>query len=95
MAKKGIEHIKTEVIKAAKQPKGKTFKRNEKIQIASFNDKKLAYSFKKKYQLKHSIIIKKYLKAEKRTTYRVIVKCTPWEAKRLINSKKFLGAHKV
>jgi rare lipoprotein A len=95
MHKKGIEKIKIEVIKAAKKPDGKVFKRIHKVQVASFYDRKLAYSFKKKHQLKNSIIIKKYIKSEKRTTYRVIVKCTPWEVKKLLNSKKFSGAYKV
>ena len=94
MAKKGVERIKTEVIKAAKQPKGKSFKRIHKVQVASFYDKKLAYSFMKKHQLKNTIIIKKYNKKEKRTAYKVIVKCTPWEAKKLLKSKKFSGAYK-
>jgi len=95
MAKKGIERIKIEVIKSAKKPKQKVLTRNEKIQVASFYDKKLAYIFKKEHQLKNSIIIEKYLKAEKRTAYKVIVKCTPWEAKKLLKSKKFSGAYKV
>jgi len=95
MAKKGIERIKTEVIKAAKQPKKKYIHRKEKVQVASFYDKKLAYSFKKKHQLKNTIIIKKYIKVEKRTSYKVIIKCTPWEAKELLKSKKFSGAYKV
>ena len=93
MEKKGVENIKIEVIKAAKKPK--IILRNEKIQVASFYDKKLAYYFKKKHKLKHSIIIKRYIKEERRTAYRVIVKCTPWEAKRLLKSKKFVGAYKV
>jgi rare lipoprotein A len=95
MAEKGIERIKIEVIKASKKPTIKVFKRSHKIQVASFYDKKLAYSFKKKHRLENSLIIKKYIKNEKKTTYRVIVKCTPWEAKKLIQSKKFTGAHKV
>ena len=95
MAEKGIERIKIEVIKAAKKPKEKVFKHVQKIQVASFYDKKLAYSFKKKHQLKNSIIIKQYIKSKKRTAYKVIVKCTPWEAKKLLQSKKFSGAYKV
>ena len=95
MAKKGIERIKTEVIKAAKKPKTKYVHRKEKVQVASFYDKKLAYSFKKKHQLKNSTIIKKYIKTEKKTTYKVIINCTPWEAKKLLKSKKFSGAYKV
>ena len=95
MEKKGVEKIKIEVIKAAKKPKGKVIPRHEKVQVASFYDEKLAYSFRKKYKLKNSIIIKKYIKEERRTAYRVIVKCTPWEAKRLLKSQKFAGAYKV
>ena len=96
MAKKGIERIKIEVIRAAKQPRNsKKFHRKEKIQVASFYSKELAYTFKKKHQLKNSIIIRKYIKKKKKSTYKVIVKCTPWEAKKLIQSKKFTGAHKV
>ena len=95
MAEKGIERIKIEVIKAAKKPKGKVFKRVQKIQIASFYKKKLAYFFIKKHQLENAIIIKKYIKAKKQTAYKVIVKCTPWEAKKLLQSKKFSGAYKV
>jgi rare lipoprotein A len=95
MDKKGVEKIKLEVIKASKKPKGKVIPRHEKIQVASFYDQKLAYSFRKKYKLKNSIIIKKYIKEERRTAYRVIVKCTPWEAKRLLKSQKFAGAYKV
>jgi len=96
MDKKGVEKIKIEVIHSAKKPKNATnFHREEKIQVASFYNKKLAYSFKKKHQLQNSIIVKKYIKSQKKSTYRVIVKCTPWEAKRLLESKKFTGAHKV
>ena len=93
MYKKGIEKIKMEVIKTASKPK--VFKRNEKIQVASFYSEKYAYTFKKKHALEHSIIIKKYIKSEKKTTYQVIVNCTPWEAKKLLNSKKFHGAYRV
>jgi rare lipoprotein A len=96
MDKKGVEKIKIEVIHSDKKPKNATnLHRKEKIQVASFYNKKLAYSFKKKHQLENSIIVKKYIKSQKKSTYRVIVKCTPWEAKRLLASKKFTGAHKV
>ena len=96
MHKKGIERIKIEVIKAAKKPKNsKKITRIHKIQVASFYDKGLAYAFKNKYQLQNTIIVKKYIKAEKRTTYKIIVKCTPWEANKLLKSKKFAGAYKV
>ncbi len=105
--KKGVAKIKLEVIKCPKEKGSKetyckknikdksTFKRNEKIQVASFFSKKLAYAFKEKYQLKNSIIVKKYIKEKKKTAYRVIIKCTPWEAKHLLKSKKFSNAYKV
>jgi len=95
MHKKGIEKIKIEVIKSAKKPTNTTLLRKEKIQIASFYDKNLANSFKKRYKLNNTIIVKKYIKSEKRTTYKVIVMCTPWEAKQLLKSKKFSGAYRV
>ncbi len=107
--KKGVAKIKLEVIKCPKRKgdrqtyckkdkkKKKTsiFKRNEKIQVASFFNKKLAYDFKKKHKLKNSIIVKKYIKEKRKTAYRVIVKCTPWEAKQLLKSKKFSNAYEV
>jgi len=95
MDKKGIEKIKIEVIKRAKKPVDASAFRKEKIQIASFYNPKLAHNFKKKHELENTIIVKKYIKAERRTAYKVIVKCTPWEAKRLLKSKKFSGAYKV
>ncbi len=95
MAKKGIEKIKIEVIKSAKNPLLKYIPRKEKVQVASFNNIKSAYTFRKKHQLKNSVIIKKYLKNEKKTAYKVIVNCTSWEANRLLKSKKFLGAYKI
>ena len=70
-------------------------KRNEKIQVASFFNKKLAQKFREKHKLKNSIIVKKYIKDKKKTAYRVIIKCTPWEAKQLLKSKKFSNAYKI
>ncbi len=105
--KKGVARIKLEVIKSPKNrsskkiyykratKKTKTAIRNEKIQVASFFNKKLAYLFKEKHKLKNSIIVKKYIKDKKKTAYRVIIKCTPWEAKKLLKSKKFSNAYKV
>ena len=107
--KKGVAKIKLEVIKCPKRRGSKktycqsvvkaknssTFKRNEKIQVASFFNKKLAYAFKQSHKLKNSIIIKKYIKDKRKTAYRVIVKCTPWEAQQLLKSKKFSNAYKV
>jgi len=95
MDKKGIEKIKIEVIKRAKKPNETKALRKEKIQIASFYNPKLALNFKKKHDLENTIIVKKYIKSEKRTTYKVIVKCTPWEAKQLLKSKRFSGAYKI
>ena len=85
----------TKSVTDKKKSKTATFKRNEKIQVASFYNKKLAYAFKEKHKLKNSIIVKKYIKEKKRTVYRVIIKCTPWEAKQLLKSKKFSNAYKL
>ena len=107
--KKGVAKIKLEVIKCPKNKSiKKTYcktivknkkttisKRNENIQVASFFNKKLAQIFKEKYKLKNSIIVKKYIKEKKKTAYRVIIKCTPWEAKHLLKSKKFSNAYKI
>ncbi len=83
------------VVKHKKKKITSTFKRNEKIQVASFFNKKLAYAFKQNHKLKNSVIIKKYIKEKKKTAYRVIIKCTPWEAQQLLKSKKFSNAYKV
>lgn len=104
--KKGIEKIKIEVIssnKKASKHSGKKVKaipskntnRNQKVQIASFFNKKNANLFKKKHKLKHAIIVKQYVKSHKKSTYKIIINCTPWEANQLLNSKKFSGAYKV
>jgi rare lipoprotein A len=87
-------------IKKTKKQKKVIVKQSEptktyKVQIASFFDKKYANEFKKKHKLKNIQIVKKYLPSKKKTAYRVIVKCTPWEAKKLIKSKKFNGAYIV
>ncbi|CAA6809774.1 MAG: Rare lipoprotein A precursor [uncultured Sulfurovum sp.] len=109
--KKGIEKIKIEVLSskgkysskkytATKAGSGKTSKskpiiRDQKVQVASFFDKKNAALFKKKHKLKNAVIVKKYVKDHKKTTYKIIVNCTPWEANKLLKSKKFTGAYKV
>lgn len=109
--KKGVEKIKIEVLSSKSKSfnkkyissqqnkkintKKSKFLRKHKVQLASFYDKELAYSFKKKHQLKNTIIVKKYINAQKKHTYKVIVKCTPWEANKLLKSKKFIGAYKV
>ena len=106
--RKGIEKIKIEVLssgkkgakyryvsKKAKKTNTKAIVRNQKIQIASFFSQKNANAFRKKHHLKNAIIIKQYVKSHKKTAYKIIVKCTPWEANKLLNSKKFSGAYKV
>ncbi len=108
IVKKGIGRIKIQVVSSAKNHsykksyvknmlKASTKKvlRNQKVQVASFYNKERAYSFKKQHQFKNAIILKKYIISKKKTAYRVIVSCTPWEAKKLLHSKEFLGAYKV
>ncbi len=73
--------------------KSKKIERKQQIQIASFYNKTYANIFKKKHKLKNTIIIKKYIKEKKKIAYKVVVKCTPWEAKQLLKSKKFSGAY--
>ncbi len=63
--------------------------------MASFFDRKYANIFKKKHKLKNVQIIPTYIKSKRKTAYRVIVKCTPWEAKKLLKSKKFNGAYLI
>jgi len=72
-----------------------TSKRDQKIQVASFFNKNSADAFKKKFKLKNAKIVNVYLKTQKKTTYRVIVECTSWEAKKLLESKKFEGAYRL
>jgi len=73
--------------------KSQKIERKQQIQIASFYNKIHANIFKKKHKLKNTIILKKYIKEKKKIAYRVVVNCTPWEAKQLLKSKKFLGAY--
>jgi rare lipoprotein A len=70
-------------------------KRVNRIQIASFSTKKQANIFKRKNNLKNVVIVKKYIKSQKRTVYKVVIKCTPNEAKRVFKSKKFAGAYRI
>ena len=70
-------------------------KATKKVQVASFSSKKQANSFKRKHHLKNAVIIKKYIKTQKKTAYSVVINCTSNEAKKLLKSKKFLGAYKV
>jgi rare lipoprotein A len=100
---KGIGKVKIEVISSGKNrySKAKSTKKivkksNSKkhtVQIASFYDMKSAKEFMKKQKLKDSHIITKYLASQKKTAYRVVVKCNPWEANHLIKSKKLSGAY--
>jgi len=93
--KRYVRNIKKTKSKVSKSHIVKSTKINKKrkIQIASFYNKKDANIFKKKHKLKNIIIVKKYIKKKKKTAYKVIVKCTPWEAKQLLKSKKFSGAY--
>ena len=71
-----------------------TTKRDQKIQVASFFSKSAATAFTKKFKLKNAKIENIYIKSKKKTAYRVVVHCTNWEAKKLLNSKKFAGAYR-
>jgi len=86
---------KKKVLKKRHYVKAKSHKkhlsRNNKIQIASFSSKYSANEFIKKNRLKNVLIIKKSLR-KKRKVYAVILKCTNWEAKKVMKSKKFHGA---
>jgi rare lipoprotein A len=94
--KKGVEKVKIEVLSSkGGNHKKQEVTRNQKIQIASFFDKTNANAFKKKHKLKNASIVKKYVKSHNKMAYRIIVKCTPWEAQKLLKSKKFSGAFKV
>ncbi|NPA61076.1 MAG: septal ring lytic transglycosylase RlpA family protein, partial [Epsilonproteobacteria bacterium] len=94
---KGVGRVKIEVIRSPKKSKRKRkkIKRNCVVQVASFFDKRYAKSFKKRHKLKNAEIIPTYSKSKKKMLYRVIVRCTPWEAKRILKSKKFNGAYLV
>lgn len=63
------------------------------VQLASFSNVKSAKDFKRKHKLKDVTIIKRYISSKKKTIYRVVVRCTPWEAKKILKSKKFKGAY--
>jgi len=73
----------------------KSLNRSKKIQVASFFNKKAAVAFKKKFKLKNAKIVNVYLKSKKKTAYRVVMNCTDWEAKKLLKSKKFVGAYLI
>lgn len=106
IAKQGVGKVKIEVLSHSKKPatykatplqktsiKKTTIPRNNLVQIASFFDPKSANEFKKQQKYKNITIVKRYIKSKKRTAYKVIIRCTPWEAKKLISSKKFSGAY--
>ncbi len=93
--------VKNKSVKISQNPKAKNhiivskkkIERKHKLQVASFFNPKNAYSFKKKYKLKHTVIVKEYIKEKRKMAYKVVIKCTPWEAKHLLKSKKFSGAY--
>jgi len=103
LTKKGVGRVKIEVIrspKRVKQSKRRVKRRETKraikkyiVQVASFFDKRYAQLFTKRHKLKNAIIIPKYIKSKGKMAYRVLVKCTPWEAKKILKSKKFNGAY--
>jgi rare lipoprotein A len=92
--KKSTRNVrKTHLAKKIQKKNVKVVKKTQKIQLASFSSKKNAYTFKKKHHLKNVKIVKHYVKAQKKMTYRVVVQCTKYEAKKLLKSKKFSGAY--
>jgi len=106
MVQEGVGKVKIEVIssrkriskkrrKYSRKHQKKNIKKSQQIQIASFFNKEHADNFAKEHQLSDALIVKKYIKTLKKTAYRVVVLCTPWEAKHLLNSKKFSGAYLV
>lgn len=100
MVHNGVGKVKIEVISSNSKKRHhkrithKT-KKYKKIQLASFYSKKDANLFKKKHKLKNTTILKKYIKSRNKIAYRVVVKCTPWEARKLLKSKKFSGAYLI
>jgi len=90
-----VNYSKQRVISKKERAKQNSLQRKEEVQVASFSTLKNAQKFKRLHHLKHTTIRKSYLKKKRRTLYRVIVNCTPWEAKSLLNSKKFSGAYKI
>jgi len=90
---KKISKKRTKVVK--NQSAKKVITKSKKIQLASFLNKENAYNFKKIHQLKDVNIVKYYITTKKKTIYRVIVKCSPYTAQKLLKSKKFLGAYLV
>ncbi len=105
LTKKGVDRVKIKVISSPKRKgtyKARRYKRVanakrrfkiKKVQLASFFDKKSARLFKKRHKLRNVKIIPTYIKSKGKTAYRVIVKCSPWEAQKYLKSKKFSGAY--
>jgi len=93
--KKKVKEAKQKVKTPNNHLRVQKIERKQKIQIASFYNKNYANFFKKKYKLKNTVIVKKYIKEKNKIAYRVVVKCTPWEAKQLLKSKKFSGAYLI
>ncbi len=99
LTKKGVDRVKIKVISSPKRKGVYKAKRYTKIaktktvQLASFFDKKSAKIFKRRHKLKNVHIIPTYIKSKGKTAYRVIVKCSPWEAEKYLKSKKFRGAY--
>jgi len=104
MVQKGVGKVKIEVLSSGNRKNIRKYKRKKKVitkkierplqvQIASFFNKEHASNFAKENKLKNSIIVAKYIKSKKKTAYRVVIKCTPWEANHLLKSKKFDGAY--
>ncbi len=102
---KGVDRVKIKVIsspkrkgvyrarKHTKKAKAKKSFQVHKVQLASFFDKKSARLFKKRHRLRNVKIIPTYIKSKRKTAYRVIVKCSSWEARKYLKSKKFSGAY--
>jgi len=98
---KGVGRVKIEVLSGNKRAKTHKIRKKPKyekiynVQVASFFDKKYADSYRKRHKLKNVKIVKKYIRKQNKTAYKVIVQCNRWEANRLIKSKKFNGAYVV
>ena len=102
---KGVDRVKIKVISSPKRKgvyrarrhskvaKSKRSSKVQKVQLASFFDKKSARIFKKRHKLRNVKIIPTYIKSKRKMAYRVIVKCSPWEARKYLKSKKFSGAY--
>jgi len=92
-SKKKVAYTQKSTPKKVLKSKKSNITKKHTVQVASFVDMKSAKLFKKKYKLKNAIIMKKYITSKKITAYRVLIRCNDWEAKKLIESKKFKGAY--